>query len=254
MNHAARARVYVLHGMKRSGNHALVNWLLPQLGCAFVNNAIPLGPILRGAAFPEPQPFDVWRARHAPDAGDRLLVSLEDHRLDMLPFRADGVDLRWIVLVRRPEQLFASRVRKAFRVEMPAYPRANDAVMRRAVDIWKQHARCFLGEDHAACPGRIAVAFDAWVADRGYRLAISRALELRFDDAGFGIVSGEGGGSSFDGKAFDGRGHEMNLRDRVSQLEPHERALLDEVLEDDELRRLAVAVRDADPGSRIVLD
>lgn len=241
--------VYVLHGMKRSGNHALVNWLLPQLRCAFINNAIPIGPILRGGMFPERVPFEAWRSRFAPGSGemDTFLVSLEDHALEVLPFLTDGIELRRLLIVRRPDQLFSSRIRKAFRVAMPAYPSRNDAVMQRAAATWKQHARCFLGEETQAYPGRTAVSFDAWVASPDYRAAISGSLGVRFDDSGFGRVSDEGGGSSFDGGTFDGHGHEMDLANRVSQLEPHERAVLDEVFADARLQRLSDAVRMAEP-------
>lgn len=241
--------VYVLHGMKRSGNHALVNWLLPQLRCTFINNAIPIGPILRGGMFPERVPFEAWRSRFAPVSGemDTLLVSLEDHALEVLPFLADGIELRRLLIVRRPDQLFSSRIRKAFRVAMPAYPSRNDVVMQRAASIWKQHARCFLDEETQAYPGRIAVSFDDWVSSREYRASISAALGVPFDDGGFGRVSDVGGGSSFDGGAFDGRGHEMNLANRVSQLEAHERTVLDEVLADIELKRLSDALRMAEP-------
>ena len=38
----------LLHGMKRSGNHALVNWLQPMLGAAFHNNAMPVTDHLGG--------------------------------------------------------------------------------------------------------------------------------------------------------------------------------------------------------------
>lgn len=250
MTHQSRPVVYVLHGMKRSGNHALVNWLLPQLRCVFVNNAIPLGPILRGKPFPRPLPFAAWwrkQQRGPLDAAQTLLVTLEDHALQALPFLPQGIELRRLLVVRRPEQLFSSRIRKAARVDMPAYPTGNDAVMQRAVAVWKQHARCYLGQELAHYPGRVAVSFDAWFADRAYRAAISAALGVEFDDSGFGRVGAEGGGSSFDGTAFDGRGHLMDVGNRVARLQPRERSVLDAVLADEEMQRLAGQVTSADP-------
>ena len=249
--------VYVLHGMKRSGNHALVNWLRPQLQCDFVNNAIPLGPILRGGSFPNLLPFPEWwqrQGRGPMEAVKTLLVTLEDHALHALPFHTHNIDMRRLLVVRRPDQLFSSRIRKASRVEMPAYPADNDAVMRRAVGIWKQHARCYLGEEQLDYPERIAVSFDAWFADRDYRAKISAALGTGFDDSGFGRVGGEGGGSSFDGTTFDGHGHLMNVGNRVAQLESRERAVLDTVLSDQELQRLGDAVASADPLRLLRLD
>lgn len=246
------ARLLLLHGMKRSGNHALVNWLLPQFEAAFVNNLVPVGELLRGKPMPTPVSFADWRQRRREASGCEAtswLVSLEDHPPSLQPFRDIDVPCGHVVLVRDPWQLFSSRIRKAFRVQMPAYPRSNDAVMQRAVGLWKQHARCYLRRDGRG--GAVAVLFDTWVRDREYRRAVSTALGLAFDDAGFGRVSGEGGGSSFDGTRFDGDGHRMDLANRVAALTAVERALLDEIFADAELADLASAVQSSDPARLI---
>ena len=163
----------------------------------------------------------------------------------MMPFAAVDVPLQRLLVVRMPDQLFASRIRKAFTVDMPAYPREDGTVMRRAVALWKQHARCLLG-DTAAYPGRIAILFDRWFTDAGYRAAIARALGVAFDDRGFGRVGAEGGGSSFDGTRFDGDAGKMAVTDRVGALAPHERALLDTVLADPDIAALHAALQAAD--------
>ena len=249
------AQVWLLHGMKRSGNHALVNWLTPQLPCTHFNNVIPLGDILRGLPVPDPQPIAEWRQARQHGRGrppSRLLVTLEDHDLGLTPFT--GVDSGpWRLLVlRSARQMFSSRIRKAFQVDMPAYPRSDGPVLQRAVRLWKQHARCFLEGDDAY-PDRIAILFDAWFSDSGYRAAVSTSLALPFDDIGFGRVSGEGGGSSFDGVKFDGRAHLMSVTDRESRLDEREKTLFDAIFRDRELVELEQAVLAADPYHQLVL-
>lgn len=249
--------VFLLHGMKRSGNHALVRWLLPQIDGTFVNNAIPVGPVLRGVAtMPDPAPFNAWRASRAElrkeKPGGHLLVGLEDHELSVSPWHAEGARTHRLLILRRPEQMFSSRVRHASRVEMVAFPKDNNHVMQRVSTVWKQHARCFLGlEDNY--PGRVAISFEAWFTSRDYRRAISEALGLVFDDRAFGKVGRQGGGSSFDGMAYEGRGHEMNVLDRVAQLKAPERAVLDEIFLDAELRELSEAVHRADPFRQLTM-
>lgn len=236
----------LLHGMKRSGNHALVNWLQPMLRAAFHNNAIPLGPLLRGRPMPARRPYREWLAAQAGPPPQRVLVSLEDHPLDTSPFTSVDAPLTRVLLVRMPDQLFASRIRKASLVDMPAYPRVDGPVLRRAVEVWKQHARCLLG-DVAPYPDRVAVLFDRWFVDAGYRAAIATALGVGFDDRGFGRVGPEGGGSSFDGTRLDGQPERMAVTDRVGALAADERALLDAVLGDDEMRALQRGLEAADP-------
>jgi len=248
--------VFLLHGMKRSGNHALVRWLLPQIDGTFVNNAIPVGPILGGTAtMPDPVPFEAWRAGRPElreKQGRNLLVGLEDHELWVTPLLADGVRTRRLLILRRPEQMFSSRVRHASRVDMVAFPKDNNQVMQRVSAVWKQHARCFLGLEDVY-PGRVAISFEAWVTCLDYRRAISGALGIDFDDRAFGKVGHQGGGSSFDGMAYEGRGHEMNVLDRISQLEPSERTVLDEIFLDAELQELSEAVHRADPFSQLAM-
>lgn len=246
--------VYLLHGMKRSGNHGFVRWLLPQIDGTFINNAIPIGPILRGVkALPEPMPLDTWLAGRTDFRGrgeTSLLVGLEDLELTATPLVANADKVRNLLILRRPEQMFSSRLRHASHVEMVAFPRQNDDVMRRAVSVWKQHARCFLGIE-SVYSGRIAISFEAWVVDREYRQAICEALGIGFDDRAHGSVGHEGGGSSFDGMSFDGKGHLMNVLDRASQLVPEEREVLDDIFNDSELQSLSELVKKADPYRQI---
>ena len=250
------ASAYLLHGMKRSGNHGLVRWLLPQIDGTFVNNAIPVGPVLRGVkVLPAPMPFETWIASKSDLRGSgrtSVLVGLEDLELEVTPLTDDGRRVRRLLILRRPEQMFSSRLRHASRVEMVAFPRENNDVMRRAVSVWKQHARCFLGRDNSY-PDRIAISFEAWVTDREYRRALCDAMGIGFDDRAFGAVGHEGGGSSFDGMSFDGKGHLMNVLDRVSQLVPGEREVLDEILQDSDLQNLSGLVQGADPYRQIQL-
>lgn len=248
-------QVWLLHGMKRSGNHAITNWLIPQLDCAYFNNVIPLGSILRGRPVPAPQPFEQWheaRQRERGQSLSRLLVTLEDHDLGLTPFLGAELGMRRLLILRSARQMFSSRIRKSFQVDMLAYPRSDGPVLQRAIGLWKQHARCFLDGDEA-CPGRTAILFDAWFRDPGYRAAISEALAVTFDDAGFGRVSEAGGGSSFDGVEFDGRAHLMSVTDRDSHLDAREKALLDTVFSDRELVELEQAVVAADPYRQLVL-
>lgn len=247
--------LYLMHGMKRSGNHAITNWLLPQIKCVHFNNLIPVGKILLGRPMPDPKPFAGWRRQEELSRGTslpRLLVTLEDHDLRLMPFTGIDIPARSLLILRDARQLFSSRVRKAFRVDMPAYPRAAGEVMERAVTLWKQHARCFLGASDD-CPARVAILFDAWFDDIAYRAAISAAMDLSFDDRGYGKVSPEGGGSSFDGTAFNGRAQFMGVANRYDELEPPETELLEAIFQDQELLELHQAVSEADPLRQMVL-
>ncbi|WP_078120181.1 hypothetical protein [Thiosocius teredinicola] len=242
----------MVHGMKRSGNHAIVNWLVAQGQFVFLNNVIPIAPVLQGIrSIPEPAPFNRWffrqfgvknvvsalRARWRLRERD-LIVSLEDHDLNLEPFYAAPVPVQEIVILRDPANLFASRIRKASRTDNPAYAREPGEFNNRAVKHWKQHAHAFLNDD-AERSGVIGILYDAWCQSSAYRQGICERLGLTFTDAGLDNVPGDGGGSSFEGTAFDGRGQEMAVTRRAEMLEPQERDFLESILADEEMATLS---------------
>lgn len=270
----SESRVLLVHGLKRSGNHAIINWIRGHGSFRFFNNVIPIAPILRGERrIPERLDFEVWLRRQvenqqprrprlrdvvrgrrsmrlddpamatstggADDRAGGIIVSVEDHPPDLVPF-AGPRDLTHVLVLRDPANLFASRVRKARKVVNPAY--AEPYLRERLVPLWKSYAREFIGTTRRLDP-LVGVHFDTWFADELYRRRISEQLGLAFDDTGFGRVSREGGGSSFDGTQYDGAAARMDVLDRYSRLSQPERALVDGMLDDVELTDLAEQAR-----------
>lgn len=258
-------RVIIVHGLKRSGNHAIINWIAAHEPLLFVNNAIPIAPILNGEhPMPTPESFDRWfgsaAAEQIPSVKDAtnssaaaqspLIVGLEDHELDVNPFIGAPCRVENVLIVRDPVNLFASRIRKAALLEQhPAYrkvyPKREGPDWDRVLNLWKSHAREFLGETSSLI-NKVVVYFDAWVSNRSYRERLSTELDLAFTDAGFSKISSEGGGSSFDGVRFDGENLSMKVLDRRSSLSDSEKELLDNLLKDNELQTLSLAVNESD--------
>ena len=254
-------RVFVVHGMQRSGNHAIIQWIEAHGRFIFYNNVIPVAPILLGErTMPPEQDFRDWfrarlprRYRFLPFSLNRLalrnrlmMLSLEDLPLDTPVFRNPPVESKAILILRDPQNMFASRIRRAWQIDHPTFPRTMGPLMERVIETWKSHAREFLGDTHQLGPC-VRIYFDDWFADAAARKNISANLGLPFTDAGLERVSEVGGGSSFEGTDFDGASRKMNVLDRSTQLEPRERALFDEVFKDPELRALADRLRKEAP-------
>ena len=247
--------LYLLHGLKRSGNHALVHWLHAQMDFHFFNNITPIAPLLRSnSPMPPPQDFAKWltdRRQNDQRLSSQVLASLEDHDLRFLPFKNVGRTQRSLLILRHPDNLFSSRIKKAFSIDSPAYPRTNGPLMQRSVSLWKQHAREYLGQTHWL-KNRIAIYFDAWFMDVAYRRAISTALGLSFDDRAFTVVSSYGGGSSFAAPGTDQVGALQGVTSRLAQLLPLERELFEQVCADPELIDLRAAVQSTDPLAKLL--
>lgn len=260
----SRPTLFVQYGMKRSGNHAVSDWLISRLDVTYFNNIVAMGDVYAGRAeVPDLSDYHLWSLsrskRQVPSLGRRLLqgraampsrayVSLEDLPTDLDAFASAGPTR--ILILRSFENMMSSRIRKAFSLEMDAYPREMGPTLRRVIETWKQHARCYLRASQDT-PDRAAIQFDAFAVDPEYRAAICRRLGIPPGDEGLERVSSEGGGSSFDGTRFDGRANEMGVSRRLDYLEPHELALLEEILKDAELRGLADAVLRSDPAEQL---
>jgi hypothetical protein len=222
-------------GMSRSGNHAIIEWVLSQTRgrTCFLNCAEPGTNPFRSsrplsesegcyrASYPEFQP-----EREA--AGDLtrkdwLVHSYEDVVLPELAGagleRSVGSSSRRLdlLILRDPFNLFASRLASGVGVAPRATPR-----------VWCGHAREFLGETRYLSGIRLMVSYNRWAMSPTYRRELAERLGLYFDDRAAAAVSSCAGGSSFDGTLHDGRAHGMAVLDRWRLLkgDPVYRAML----------------------------
>lgn len=256
-------KVFVQYGMKRSGNHAISNWLLPKLGATEFNNVVPMGEVYAGSRkVPDYPEFLSWyfskpptreSAGRGPASGfgairNPVYATFEDISGNR-DFFFKNAPIR-ILVIRSFENMMSSRIRKSFNVDMAAYPRTVGAVMSRVVETWKNHAAWYLAEK-ASGAERIAIHFDTWCVDRSYRDEICRILSVTPGDEVISQVSDTGGGSSFDGTKYDGDANSMAVDNRRNALTDRERALLDQVMTDTELRALADRVESADPHRQL---
>ena len=236
-------------GMSRSGNHAIIHWLLRALDdCrwCFLNCVEP------GAdPWASARPMDDgrrWVASEdtllpgsqdgaSPPAGHRdyVIRSYEDTFLKPV-FGADhhgpadggiGGSRRCldVLILRDPFNLFASRRHSATGL-------VDELVAMR---IWKQHARTFLAGRFAR-RRLVTISYNAWVADDAYRRRTAAALGLHTLPEGLGTVATCNGGSSFDGLSYAKQPEQMRVFERWRHYRDDPRYLS---LFDDDARRMA---------------
>ena len=216
---------YRIVGMSRSGNHAIIDWILSQASgrTCFLNCAEPQSnpfvtarPLDSGrsiiANFPE---FDA-AAELRGEFGDKdlLLVSHEDCFLGTLAkgayedhhdrFVGPSLERFDVLILRDPFNLFASRMRGEF----------GCVSTKTALRIWKQHAREFLSVRRYLKDPRILIDYNRWASQRSYRREVARQLRLQFSDSSLEKVPAAGNGSSFDGRRYHGRATCMRILER----------------------------------------
>ncbi|MFU8816709.1 MAG: hypothetical protein ACNA7W_15280 [Pseudomonadales bacterium] len=211
--------------MSRSGNHALINWMLAQAqGRSCFLNCTEPGHNPFTSARPQDDgavcranyaDFDLQREQRGRfSSKDLLIYSHEDCFLGSLRKReAEAQHDLWlgrsrrrldVLLLRDPFNLFASRLKAQLQP-------GNHAT---ALRIWKQHAREFLGLGRHLGADRVVVSYNRWVRDHEYRRDLAELLELEFTDAGRLEVPQVASGSSFDGLKFHGRAADMAVTER----------------------------------------
>lgn len=206
-------------GLQRSGNHAIINWILDQhkgKPACFLNN------VRHG----DHDPYKTAKQIHLSNLkndGDlnttrnktkhMLIYSYEDDRKQMQENKSllDSVfDEKFndnkhkymgfskyhfdIVIMRDPFNLFASRIK---RLNELTGTRNLDSILKD----WVLIARKYLSNKRKN-NGMIFINYDNWFRYKDYRKELSRLFLGNFSDASLAIVSAAGGGSSFDSREY----------------------------------------------------
>lgn len=104
------------------------------------------------------------------------------------------------------------------------------------IDKWLEHAREYLGLSNYL-HNRVSISYNQWFQNKAYRQKIAENLGLIFTDAGINTVSVVGKGSSFDRVNYDGKASQMTVLSRYQDFLDHPVML--KVLANQELNELS---------------
>lgn len=217
-------------GMKRSGNHPVLDWIVSQTAgkVAFLNNVARNELRLSDKTWPLPSLKDTHTLRDLQNVPQDLVVcSWEDvppGEAEWMEHVRSGRRVR-VLILRDPYNLLASTVGMGARKGQWAITHRPDETGEPRGEAlaawaarWKEYAREYLRMIESGDGEQVAVNYNRWVAEEAYRDEVFAALGLdaRSDDS-MKRVPGYGLGSSFDGKALDGRATEGRYLRRWKQ-------------------------------------
>ena len=229
-------------GLKCSGNHPVINWIISQYPeeLVFCNNLTPFQPPWHAAKYELHPKFD-----EGSSCLPAILYSYEDHPLFELfsdrfesrrkGFVGDSSHKQDILILRDPFNLFASRL--LWKTPRGAWFREHAEYREQIVNQWKHHAREFLGETNYLQHDPVFINFNNWANDREYRVQLASQLGLEFSDAGFDEVPDYGGGSSVHGKQHQAGQQTKALTNRWKQVADH--PVYKKIFEDSEIWELS---------------
>ncbi|MCB0804171.1 MAG: hypothetical protein KDC05_00145 [Bacteroidales bacterium] len=228
-NNIVNQREFRVVGLRRTGNHAIINWIMQQVkGTVVLVNDIfinenPFRTVVE--AFESRDPDFYWRAHRIKSnplyAGDDyldnlkkeasrdfipkdlLIFSLEDYRLKLMDvkrfqkrhllyFGGSGEKID-ILILRDPYNLLASRLKNE-RIGLK-----TRSYVKSFAEVWVEYAKEYLGETNFMKNNKVLINYNQWSKNENYRKELASKLKINFTDAGFDEVTSYGGGSSFDG-------------------------------------------------------
>lgn len=242
MKYYCKNEIYV-SGMRRSGIHAILNWVLPQ----FEGSKVTLTDIHNDFSSVYDLKIDLkskilnWyfekknykkpttEALKKMPSVNNIFFDIQERRfkkfhsifigslkrekfIENLGVNDIGKEKYFIFVLRNPYNLFASRM-KLFKNSSEHY----NIFAPNVIESWKEMARELLGQTDylSSFPGKsYIIIFDKWFTDYEYRKSISSKLGLNFTDEGLNTVTKDGGGSSFDKRKYNQEAQKMNVLQR----------------------------------------
>ena len=251
-------------GLKRSGNHAVINWIgqqFPGEKVYFLNSCRPRENPYNTKHSQESAEtiifngYRIDRQKQRFENKDCLLYSYEDRSLaDVHNQDAENGHDLWvgktfkrydILLLRDPFNLIASYLQRD--LSQGKRRGALQARYEKLKSVWIEYAHEFIGMSNYLKHNKTVISFNSWSEDQSYRRKLADRLGLDFTDAGADEVVAVGGGSSFDGQHFDGAARKMELATRWARFKSD--TLYRNLVSDEVLIRLSRKIFGAIPGT-----
>jgi hypothetical protein len=187
--------IYDFYGLRRSGNHAILEWLIQNMGGAGNRNVIKVNRVIQcgnAAYINEANTYESHDSVNTDisfcqSAFDSLIIAYEDVSTN---YRLGDHNNQKIVILRDIFNLFASRYKKIVsHPEKSSYYNLAMRIDEIIVNLWKEHANS----------DAIIILFEKWVESKEYRDLICERLRIPNHDI-TDTVTNFGGGSSFTGQ------------------------------------------------------
>ncbi len=187
-------------GLQRSGNHAVINWILSQetgRKC-FLNYVDP-----KSNPFSTVKPdkltgfsdgFSFKKEVIQPTIKDCLLYSYEDEELSNIfceeffkkhdQYVGKSKRIFNILIIRDPFNFFACRIQWLKDNHRTGINLDSRESTFRLIKLWKMYAKEYLGYTNYLPPKKIVVNFNFWFSCKNYRRKIANDLHIEHTDAG----------------------------------------------------------------------
>lgn len=244
-------------GIRRSGHHAVMYWMFGHLESKNFwhsnDNFFPFTKIH------EPTLYKADKKSREYDYG---FLSFEDapaslmdvtkidylYKPEIEKIAGPSTRVQNIIVLRDPFNMFASRYKYWLDSKRKLRPKDHERyngylIKPERFGLWKTLAKVCLDMVRLEHPVMF-INYNRWVQSEEYRRELSKRFGWEFTDRMRDFVPREGGGSSFDGRFYAGRGSQMNVMDRWAAYKDDD---FFKSLFDDEIKNLSKSMFDFCP-------
>lgn len=238
MGSIVKYSLWKFFGLQRSGNHAILNWLigLDQENTLFFNMVRPGDDLLNkpsGVSLPEGTRAYATRVERKrviqpehlewfESNGGRLLLSYENYPIEK--FSSDqlnrpvferfgkAVEEKNLLVLRNPFNMLPSAEKMVLRTMEAKGKDEKWAVdtLNRRLALWKNYAFLHLNPVSVTKGEFTTFLFDHWISNKNYRDMMADRLGYANHDRFLDFVSDAGNGSSFAGNKLDKKSDVLN--------------------------------------------
>jgi hypothetical protein len=230
--------IIVLSAIRRSGNHALANWILPHIQDATeythngsiqnLTSALKQKEGRKRSNYNIFVPFEGVMIPIRPPTGkdtnspllpgsteflinreNSMLFGVENHKPDHIKtnLKIEKKLDTFVQVIRSPWNNLASLMKYG----------GSLLPIEQFGEMWVKFAKEHIGETNYTedkFKTRVFIEYDRWFSDKDYRLELSEQLGYEHTDFGLECVSSQGAGSSFDKTKMNGKAQQMKVLDR----------------------------------------
>ncbi len=211
--------IFFVFGVKRNGNHAILNWLYKMIpDYVHLNNLPPelitkqnfVTHLTKTKTASKNNYIDKQWTQYSDK--NNLIISVENAVLEQIVKTVTKIctDLKLkftiIVVLREPRNALASIWK--------VYDKNLD-ILNFHQKMWISYAEELLAKKVCMYKDVVCVMYDKWFTDVDYRKAVAKKLDLKFEDSNYDKIF-KHGVSSFDGYKYQNSASKMNVLNRFS--------------------------------------
>lgn len=229
---------YFVFGLKRGGNHAIINWILGHYNSyIYYNNCH--ADLNENSLYTDSR--EIYKKGTEPY--EIKILSFEDKPAGIEEKKPSEIkkicnfnSKKNILILRDAYNTYASRYMKKQNPSSGMFSWNENWENYNDPKIWIEYAKEYIGQNNYL-NNSIKINYNSWFKSKKYREQLSKMINKNHSDDNLQEILNIGGGSSFDNLNFDKKAQEMKVLERWKKLK-YNKNYIQKILMNQEVKEL----------------